>query len=118
MIFTPEKKDWTKADVSKDDYTDQFKVGEKISILLYCSSRFYIPEDPVSVMYVIRDGAGNVDPKLISEATDEWHDLWVHYDTQYGELDIPTVPTQPGDYTVSIYFNGMSVASSSFSIVQ
>ena len=118
LIVTPEKKDWTKADVSKDDYTDQFKVGEKISILLYCSSRFYIPEDPVSVMYVIRDGAGNVDPKLISEATDEWHDLWVHYDTQYGELDIPTVPTQPGDYTVSIYFNGMSVASSSFSIVQ
>ena len=118
LIATPEKKDWTKADVSKDDYTDQFKVNEKISVLLYCSSRFYIPEDTISVMFVIRDGAGNVDAKLISESTVDWHDLWVHYDTQYGELDVPTVPTQTGDYSVTIYFNGMYVASASFSIVQ
>ena len=87
-------------------------------MLLYCSSRFYIPEDTISVMFVIRDGAGNVDAKLISESTVDWHDLWVHYDTQYGELDVPTVPTQTGDYSVTIYFNGMYVASASFSIVQ
>lgn len=118
LVVTPEKKDWTKADVSKDDYSDQFKVGEKISVLLYCSSRFYIPEDTISIMYVIRDGAGSVDAKLISEDTVDWHDLWVHYDTQYGELDIPTVPTQTGDYSVTIYFNGMFVASAAFTIVQ
>lgn len=118
LIVTPEKKDWTKSDVSKDDYTDEFTVGEKISVLLHCSSRFYIPEDDISIMYVIRDGDGNVDAKLISTAQDEWHDLWVHYDTQYGELDIPTIPTQPGDYTLSIYFNGFFVATAAFSIVQ
>ena len=69
-------------------------------------------------MYVIRDGDGNVDTKLISSAEDDWHDLWIHYSTQYGELDIPTVPTQPGDYSVSIYFNGFFVVSAPFSIVQ
>ena len=118
LIVTPEKKDWNKGDVSNDDYTDQFKVGEKISVLLYCSSRFYIPEESISIMYVIRDGDGNVDTKLISSAEDDWHDLWIHYSTQYGELDIPTVPTQPGDYSVSIYFNGFFVVSAPFSIVQ
>lgn len=118
LIVTPEKKDWSRADVSKDDYTDQFQVDESISVLLYCSARFFIPEDSISILFVIRDADGNVDAKLISETEDDWHDLWIGYDTQYGGLDIPTIPTQPGDYTVSIYFNGMFVASAPFSIVQ
>lgn len=118
LVRTPEKKNWTKADIREDDYTTQFSVGEKISVLLSCSARFFIPEDPLSIMFVIRNADGNVDAKLISEAEDDWHDLWVHYDTQSGELDIPTVPTELGDYTVSIYFNGKFVVSTAFSIVQ
>ena len=118
LIVTPENKNWDKGDVSKDDYTEQFKVGESISVLLYCSSRFYIPEDSISVMFVIRDAEGNVDAKLISNVEDDWHDLWINYNSQYGELDIPAVPTQPGDYSLSIYFNGMFVVSAPFSIVQ
>lgn len=118
LLVTPEKKDWSRGDVSKDDFTDRFQVGEPISVLLFCDSRFYIPADTISVMYVIRDGEGNVDSKLISEETKDWHDLWIRYNTQYGELNIPTVPTQPGDYTVSIYFNHMAVISIPFTIVQ
>ena len=59
-----------------------------------------------------------MDAKLISNVEDDWHDLWINYNSQYGELDIPAVPTQPGDYSLSIYFNGMFVVSAPFSIVQ
>ena len=118
LLRTPEKNNWTKADIREEDYTTQFSVGDNISVLLSCSARFFIPEDPISIMFVIRNADGDVDAKLISETEDDWHDLWVHYDTQSGELDIPTVPTQPGDYTVSIYFNGKFVATTAFSIVQ
>lgn len=116
LVVTPEKKDWTSADVTKDDYTDTFSSGEAISIVLDSSARFYIPNDAVSILYVIRNSSGCVDVKLISEAGADWHDLWVDYNTSCAELDLPTAPTEAGDYSLSIYFNGRFVASAPFSI--
>lgn len=116
LLVTPEAKDWSIADISKDDYTQKFTVGQSISIVLCSSARFFIPEDSISILYVIRNSAGSVDSKLTSEDSADWHDLWVDYNTGYAELNLPTAPTEVGDYTVSIYFNGYFVTTAPFSM--
>lgn len=117
LLYTPDKEDWNSSNVTKDDYLDSFKAGEPISVLLFCDNRFYIPSDELSILYVIRNADGQVISNLVSQATDDWHDLWVAHNTNYGELDLPEVPTEVGNYTLSIYFNGKFIATADFSIV-
>ena len=117
LLYTPEEENWNSSNVTKEDYLDTFKTGEPISVLLFCDNRFYIPGDDISILYVIRNADGQVISNLVSQATDDWHDLWVAHNTNYGELDLPAVPTEVGDYSLSIYFNGKFIASAHFSIV-
>ena len=118
LLVTPDKKNWTNSDVSKDDYRDSFQVGENISILLFCDSRFYIPSEELSILYVIRNEEGQVISNLVSRQAHDWHDLWVAHNTSYGELDLTTIPTEIGKYTISIYFNDLFIASADFSIIE
>jgi len=118
LFVTPEKEGWTRIDVQQSDYTDCFHVGDSISLLLFCDNRFYIPSAEISILYVIRDGNGNVIGDLIYQETRDWHDMWVAYSTNDAEFDLPIVPTALGEYTLSIYFNGCSVVSVGFSIIE
>lgn len=118
LLNTPAKEGWSYKDVSKNDYTDTFASGSKISMLLHASVNFYIPEDPTNILYVIRDAEGNVLPELTAQETLDWYTMWINTDYHYCELDIPKVPTQPGDYSVSLYFNNMSVIVMNFSITE
>ena len=67
-------------------------------------------------MYVIRDAEGNVLPKLISRETRIWKDIWYAGNYHNGELTIPEVPADPGQYTVDIYFNSKIMASANFTV--
>lgn len=116
LLKTPEKEDWSYQDISKEDYASQFASGEKISLLLHASCNFYIPEAEVRLMYVFRDGSGNVIPDLITQETRDWYTMWLNDDYHYCELDLSAVPTEPGDYTLSLYFNGDAVMVINFSI--
>ena len=118
LLKTPEKEGWSYKDVTEADYANQFLSGDKMSILLHASVDFYLPEDEIRVMYVIRDGEGNVLPELISNDTMDWKTMWTNDDYHYCELDIPNVPTEAGDYTLSLYFNGNAICVLTFSIVE
>ena len=118
LLPTPEDPNWYADRINKDDYTDTFHVDQSVSVVLKSSVSFYIYEEDISILYVIRDSEGNVIPKLVAQDSTDWHDLWVTGSTQTCELDLPGVPTQPGDYRVDIYFNGCSFASADFSIVE
>jgi hypothetical protein len=39
------------------------------------------------------------------------------WELSYGEIDIPQTPSEPGSYTVTMYFNGLYVTQKSFTIV-
>ena len=117
LLKTPEKADWSYRDITKEDYQTRFITGEKISLILNASCNFYIPEDEIRLMYVFRDGQGTVIPELIQQETRDWKAMWVDNDYHYCELDLAAVPTEPGDYTLSLYFNGDAVMVISFSIV-
>lgn len=118
LLKTPEKEGWSYKDVTEADYANQFLSGDKLSILLHASVNFYLPEDEIRVMYVIRDGEGNVLPELISNDTMDWKTMWTNDDYHYCELDVPNVPTEAGDYTLSLYFNGNAICVLTFSIVE
>ncbi len=118
LLVTPERENWNNGHVSENDYTDTFTVGQNISILLYCESRFFIPDAEIEVLYVIRNGNGEVMLKYIAQEKADWHDLWVDHSSNYAELDLPAAPQEPGDYSLSIYFNNKAIAFTRFSIVE
>ena len=116
LLKTPDKADWNYKDITKEDYASQFASGDKISLILHASCNFYIPEDEVRLMYVFRDGQGNVLPDLILQETRDWYTMWLNDDYHYCELDLSAVPTEAGDYSLSLYFNGDAVMVINFSI--
>lgn len=116
LLKTPESQDWTYESISNDDFTDSFASGDFISVVLHGTVGFYIPEEEINALYVIRDSQGNVLSDLVTEETLNWKDLWFDGDPRYGELDLPVAPTEAGSYTVEIYFNGSSLTSATFTI--
>jgi len=116
LLKTPQEEGWTFESVGNDAFTDTFQSGDPVSIVLKSTDSFFLPKMDISVLYVIRDSDGKVLANHISRETVDWKDLW--YDDNYhnGELDIPSVPKEPGKYSVSIYFNNQAVTSTSFTI--
>jgi len=111
----PEKDSWTYEDVADSDYTTTFAPGESASLVLYTSARFYLKTDETTVMFVIRDAAGKVVSNLIRTKVAPWRDLWPGTG-KYCYLDIPVMPTELGEYTLDVYFNGATVLTKSFSV--
>ena len=113
MCNTPAKQNWTRDDLKASDYTDVFKSGSKASFLLNAGRTYNTNNDRITVLYVIRDGQGN----LISNSYVDhiWVNMWYR---RYCELDVPEIPSKPGTYSIEIYFNGAHVHSQDFHIVQ
>ena len=118
LVKTPDTEDWHFESIGTAAYTSEFAVGDKISVVLQGTTNFYVPEDPLDILFVIRDGYGNVIPKYISEATGDWKEIWYAGDYHYGELDVPTAPDAPGDYSLSIYFNGLAITVITFTVTE
>ncbi len=118
LLKTPEEEGWTFESVDEDSFTDTFQSGDKISVVLKADDNFYLPEMDIPVMYVIRDGGGHVLPQYISRETIDWKSLWYDDDYHNGELNVPSVPTEPGSYSLSIYFNNLAVTVINFTIAE
>lgn len=114
---TPDKEDWTYEDVADDDYTSTHAPGAKVSIVIYTPKKPIASYDETDVMFVIRDSEGNVLSNLTAVKTFVWNDLW-HYRDRYCGVDIPAVPTEPGSYTVEIYFDNCFVVRKALNITE
>lgn len=118
LLKTPEEKGWRFDSMSRDDFTDQFQVGDRISIVLEGTTNFHLPGYEVKILYVIEDAHGNILPDLSSEDTIWWKELWYAGDYHYGELDLPTIPSTPGSYRLNVFFNGQKVTSMDFTVTE
>ena len=116
LLKTPEG-NWTYEGVGNKAFTDQFASGDPISMVLHANTNYYINSADVPLLYVIRDGNGNVITDLISQEVRDWRNLWYGGDYHYAELDIPQVPTEPGSYSLSLYINHQAVTIIQFTIV-
>ena len=113
MCKTPSKKNWDRFDVKKSDYTSTFVSGKSASFLIKMNHSYKVSSDKILTLYVIRDKSGNI--VNISSTEAAWRKMWYN---NYCELDVPTIPTDSGKYTISVYFNGCSVHEQSFTITK
>jgi len=113
MCKTPSKKNWDRFDVKKSDYTSTFVSGKNASFLIKMNHSYKVSSDKILTLYVIKDKSGNI--VNISSTEAAWRKMWYN---NYCELDIPSIPTDAGKYTISVYFNGCSVHEQSFTITE
>lgn len=111
MCRTPENSDWDRYDLSEDDYTTTFTVGEKASFLVYLNRSYATSSDQITTTFVIRNDENQ--PVHVENQTRTWSAMWYR---RYCELDISLLPTDPGTYTIEIYFNGQAAGSQEFTI--
>lgn len=113
MCRTPKKANWTRTDLADSDYTDTFKKGESASFLLYTKRNYNTSHDVITTMYVIHKEDGTLVSSNITQET--WINMWYK---RYCELDVPALPTDPGTYSITIYFNGAFVHSQNFTVTE
>lgn len=111
MCKTPRNKNWDRYDLSSSDYTTQFESGRKASFLVHLNQSYSTSADNITSLFVVKDADGMI--VATSTSARSWTDMWYR---NYCELDIPTLPKTPGNYTVSVYFNGMLAKEQGFSI--
>ena len=111
MCKTPSQKNWDRYDLAKSDYTSTFTTGTKASFLVKMNRKYSVSSDKITTLYVIRDKSNNIVSISYTEAA--WRKMWLN---NYCELDIPSLPSEAGKYTISVYFNGASVHKQSFTI--
>jgi hypothetical protein len=116
LVKTPEDEKWYYENLGSEAITETFKTGDKISIVLRSKDSFYLPGASVDILYVIRDTFGNVLTNFVSEESVSWKTIWNGGEVKNGELNLPKVPTNPGNYVLNLYFDGMSVAECGFTI--
>ena len=87
-------------------HTSTFAPGTKASILMHTRSIYLKDYSEVVNLYVYRDSNGAV--VGLTNPIRVWADM---LKGGAGMLNLPTVPTTPGDYTIEIYFDGAFVAS-------
>ena len=53
-------------------------------------------------------------------ATDEqvWRTLWENTDYRYCELNIPAIPKEPGEYSLSLYMDHMAITVVQFTVTE
>lgn len=68
-------------------------------------------EDTIALQYILRTADGLLLQNVTEEA--QWNTLWAD---NVCTLTIPTVPTDPGSYVLSVYFAGGLVAEVEFTI--
>ena len=118
LLVTPAKENWTYQDVSKNDYTTTFKSGQKASLLLHLNQSFYTYKTDMTIQYVFRNSEGKVLVDLLSQYATDWNDMWDGANYRYCELDLPAMPTEPGEYTLYIYFNNLAASTISFTVTE
>ncbi len=118
MLKTPSTEGWTYKTVSKSDYTSTFASGDQASLLLYLNQSFYTYHADITVMYVIRNSDGDVLNDLVTQTVMDWSDMWDGSEYRYCELDIPKIPTEPGSYSLYIYFNNQAISIVNFSVTE
>jgi len=118
LLKTPEESGWRYETISADSFTNTFDAGDSASMVLRSSSSFYLPGNKTTILFVFRDSYGNVLPELVTEVSLTWKNIWMGGDTKTGEIDIPKLPSAPGEYSMELYFNGCSVGQFDITIAE
>lgn len=111
LLMTPDDPNWHFGTIGEEAFVNTFQIGDSASMVLRSTSAVYLPGTNATVLFVFRDAYGNTIPELTTEVSLIWKNIWMDGDTKIGELDIPQIPSVPGDYIMELYFNGCRAAT-------
>jgi len=95
-------------------FSTTFKAGEKAGILLTKEVPHGYSNKNYIRVFAIYDENGVL---IASSATDnEWYLMWPYSNSC--ELDIPSMPTEPGNYTLKLFFNNQLVTALDFAVTE
>lgn len=118
LLKTPEDPNWHFESVSEDAFTNTFRIGDSASMILKSSTDVYLPGNKISALFLFRNSYGNVLTDLISETSYTWKNIWIDGDKKIGELNIPKLPSYPGEYVLELYFNNCLAATASITMTE
>lgn len=111
MCKTQSILDWDGENLEDVEFAETFATGEAASFLVKILQAYSATEDPVAVLYIIRNQNGT--PVYTSTANSTWLEMWPQ---EYCKLNIPAMPTVAGSYTIEVYFNSGLAAAQAFTI--
>ncbi len=111
MCRTPETSNWDRYDLRDDDFTTTFHTGENASFLVRLTKSYGVSEDDITTLFVIYSKDGTL--LDVAHVTNPWVSMWYR---NYCELNMPIMPSEPGDYIVNVYFNGAQAATQEFTV--
>ncbi len=107
----PDWKYWDHYDLKKSDYTNSFSIDEKVSVVVHLNKTQKKSTEKITTLFVIRDSNGNIVNTGYDLET--WNKMWTN---RYCELDVPSIPKTPGEYSISIFFSGMLAHQQNFTV--
>ena len=106
----PDKANWTLRDLVTS--TNTFSASGGMAFAVEVSYQYTAQDKHVDTLYIIRDGDGNITNYYTGELS--WSGSSVK-ETHFGGFE--HCPTQPGEYTLELYFNGKLLTKKAFTVV-
>ena len=106
---------------SKDNYKPEekqssFRPNSRLSLFMHNGNWFEIPDELVSLQYVLRDEYGNVQTRSVAKEEVSWKSIWEGNNYHDGMLELPVIPNKGGKYSITVYADGMLLASANFTM--
>ena len=111
LCVAPAASGWDHTKVTT--YTTGFKADQHIGLVVYCTVTVPADNAETEILYLVKDASGKVITELASVKTMNWKDMWKD---RYFYPTLPKNPTEPGRYTLEIYFDGALAITKDFSI--
>ena len=94
-------------------YTYSFKANQPQGLVVYSKVSVQADSADTQILYLVKDASGKVLTDLASVQTMNWKNMWKD---RYFYPVLPKNPTEPGRYTLEIYFDGALAITKDFSI--
>lgn len=102
---------WDHSEITDADKVSRFASGDRIGVMLHTIAIYNIDYVDVKTTFVVRDKDGL--PVCISSSIETWEGMWLG---GHCDLTVPTVPTDAGEYTLEVYFDGKLLETLAFTI--
>ena len=99
---------------TSSNYSNTFKIGEKAGILLSKENNHGYSADNYICVFAIYAKDGTL--VAANSTANEWYKMWPYGNSC--QLEIPSMPTNAGEYTLHLFFNNQLVTTQHFTITK
>ncbi len=112
MFLWPEEAFGDHKDIPAENFKNEFALGQQAGFVVALGVNTEEFRNIVSIQFVLHDSLGNIVQQY--SLTPIWSDLW---DNGYALLPIPALAATPGDYVMTVYFDGAFVHQQAYTVL-